>query len=73
MHLDSVLLELGFNYGLKTGAHTNSFWPLDLEDLEFQEFSPAEGSPGGCSEAPFQARSHKPEVGLQPEGANESS
>uniref|UniRef100_A0A8D1YEZ0 BCL2 interacting protein 5 n=1 Tax=Sus scrofa TaxID=9823 RepID=A0A8D1YEZ0_PIG len=44
----------------------------DLEDLEFQEFSPVEGSPGGCSEAPFQARSHKPEVGLQPEGANES-
>uniref|UniRef100_A0A8D0Y5Y6 BCL2 interacting protein 5 n=1 Tax=Sus scrofa TaxID=9823 RepID=A0A8D0Y5Y6_PIG len=38
----------------------------------FKEFSPAEGSPGGCSEAPFQARSHKPEVGLQPEGANES-
>ncbi|XP_047653057.1 protein BNIP5 isoform X2 [Phacochoerus africanus] len=58
---------------LCVGGHRSSTCSNpDLEDLEFQEFSPAEGSPGGCSEAPFQARSHKPEVGLQPEGADES-
>uniref|UniRef100_A0A8C3W6M2 BCL2 interacting protein 5 n=1 Tax=Catagonus wagneri TaxID=51154 RepID=A0A8C3W6M2_9CETA len=44
----------------------------DLEDLEFQEFSLAEGSPGGFSEAPSQATSQKPEAGPQPGGADES-
>ncbi|XP_029097636.1 uncharacterized protein C6orf222 homolog [Monodon monoceros] len=44
----------------------------DPEDLEFQESSPAEGGPVGSSEAPSQARSHKPEAGPQPHGANES-
>ncbi|XP_059965029.1 protein BNIP5 [Mesoplodon densirostris] len=44
----------------------------DPEDLEFQESSPAEGGPVGSSEAPSQARSHKPEAGPQPDGANES-
>ncbi|XP_058409949.1 protein BNIP5 [Diceros bicornis minor] len=45
---------------------------LDLEALEFQESSPAEGGPVGSSEAPSQARSHKPEGGPQPDGACES-
>ncbi|KAF5929652.1 hypothetical protein HPG69_002374 [Diceros bicornis minor] len=61
--------------GLETGArhaHTNSLLPPDLEALEFQESSPAEGGPVGSSEAPSQARSHKPEGGPQPDGACES-
>ncbi|XP_036725995.1 protein BNIP5 isoform X2 [Balaenoptera musculus] len=44
----------------------------DPEDLEFQESSPAEGGPVGSSEVPSQARSHNPEAGPQPDGANES-
>ncbi|XP_057555428.1 protein BNIP5 [Hippopotamus amphibius kiboko] len=44
----------------------------DLEDLEFQESSPAEGGAVGSSEAPSQARSHKPEAGPQLDGAMES-
>ncbi|KAM9075111.1 protein BNIP5 [Megaptera novaeangliae] len=44
----------------------------DPEDLEFQESSPAEGGPVGSSEAHSQARSHNPEAGPQPDGANES-
>ncbi|XP_014638052.1 PREDICTED: uncharacterized protein C6orf222 homolog [Ceratotherium simum simum] len=45
---------------------------LDLEALEFQESSPAEGGPVGSSEAPSQARSHKPEGVPQLDGACES-
>uniref|UniRef100_A0A8C9DKB3 BCL2 interacting protein 5 n=1 Tax=Prolemur simus TaxID=1328070 RepID=A0A8C9DKB3_PROSS len=45
---------------------------LDAEGLELQEPSPAEGGPAGLSEAPSQARSHKPEGGPQPDGACES-
>lgn len=58
---------------LCVGGH----WPSvssnsDPEDLEFQGSPPTEGEPVGAPEAPFQARSHKPEVGPQPDGANES-
>uniref|UniRef100_A0A2K6EPW7 BCL2 interacting protein 5 n=1 Tax=Propithecus coquereli TaxID=379532 RepID=A0A2K6EPW7_PROCO len=45
---------------------------LDPEGLELQEPSSAEGGPAGISEAPPQARSHKPEGGPQPDGACES-
>ncbi|XP_040104986.1 protein BNIP5 [Oryx dammah] len=58
---------------LCVGGH----WPSvssnsDPEDLEFQGSPPTEGEPVGDPEAPFQARSHKPEAGPQPDGANES-
>uniref|UniRef100_F6ZMK6 BCL2 interacting protein 5 n=2 Tax=Equus TaxID=9789 RepID=F6ZMK6_HORSE len=54
------------------GQRPSSSSSLDLEDLEFQESSPAEGGPARSSEAPSQARSHKPEGGPQPDGASES-
>ncbi|XP_061253991.1 protein BNIP5 isoform X2 [Bos javanicus] len=58
---------------LCVGGH----WPSvssdsDPEDLEFQGSPPTEGEPVGAPEAPSQARSHKPEAGRQPDGANES-
>ncbi|XP_004409858.1 PREDICTED: uncharacterized protein C6orf222 homolog [Odobenus rosmarus divergens] len=40
---------------------------LDLDNVEFQESLPAEGTPVGSSEAPPQTRGHKPEEGLQPD------
>ncbi|XP_060164643.1 protein BNIP5 [Globicephala melas] len=58
---------------LCVGGHRHSISSNpDPEDVEFQESSPAEGGPVGSSEAPSQARSHKPEAGPQPHGANES-
>ncbi|XP_045722109.1 protein BNIP5 [Mirounga angustirostris] len=45
---------------------------LDLDDAEFQESSPAEGTPVGSSEAPPKTRGHKPEEGLQPDEVFES-
>ncbi|XP_066899235.1 protein BNIP5 isoform X1 [Kogia breviceps] len=58
---------------LCVGGHRPSISSnTDPEDLEFQESSPAEGGPVGSSEAPSQARSHKPEAGPQSDGANES-
>ncbi|XP_070633529.1 protein BNIP5 isoform X1 [Bos indicus] len=58
---------------LCVGGH----WPSvssdsDPEDLEFQGSPPTEGEPVGAPEALSQARSHKPEAGRQPDGANES-
>ncbi|XP_049509338.1 protein BNIP5 [Panthera uncia] len=44
----------------------------DLEDVEFQESSPAEEAPVGSSDAPSQTRSHQPERGPQPDGVFES-
>uniref|UniRef100_A0A8C8XUE3 BCL2 interacting protein 5 n=1 Tax=Panthera leo TaxID=9689 RepID=A0A8C8XUE3_PANLE len=44
----------------------------DLEDVEFQESSPAEEAPVGSSDAPSQTRSHQPEGGPQPDGVFES-
>uniref|UniRef100_A0ABI7Y868 BCL2 interacting protein 5 n=1 Tax=Felis catus TaxID=9685 RepID=A0ABI7Y868_FELCA len=44
----------------------------DLEDVEFQESSPAEETPVGSSDAPSQTRSHQPEGGPQPDGVFES-
>ncbi|XP_043449092.1 protein BNIP5 [Prionailurus bengalensis] len=44
----------------------------DLEDVEFQESSPAEETPVGSSDAPSQTRSHQPEAGPQPDGVFES-
>ncbi|XP_039091223.1 protein BNIP5 [Hyaena hyaena] len=44
----------------------------DLEDVEFQEPSPAEGTPVGSSDAPSQTRSHQPERGPQPDEVFES-
>uniref|UniRef100_A0A8C0HZT2 BCL2 interacting protein 5 n=1 Tax=Balaenoptera musculus TaxID=9771 RepID=A0A8C0HZT2_BALMU len=55
---------------LCVGGHRPSI--SNPEDLEFQESSPAEGGPVGSSEVPSQARSHNPEAGPQPDGANES-
>ncbi|XP_070371101.1 protein BNIP5 isoform X2 [Equus asinus] len=54
------------------GQRPSSSSSLDLEDLKFQESSPAEGGPARSSEAPSQARSYKPEEGPQPDGASES-
>uniref|UniRef100_A0A8C8XV20 BCL2 interacting protein 5 n=1 Tax=Panthera leo TaxID=9689 RepID=A0A8C8XV20_PANLE len=45
----------------------------DLEDVEFQESSPAEEAPVGSSDAPSQTRSHQPEGGPQPDGVFEST
>nr|XP_012602400.1 uncharacterized protein C6orf222 homolog isoform X1 [Microcebus murinus] len=45
---------------------------LDPEGLELREPSPADGGPAGTSEAPSQARSHKPEGGPEPDAACES-
>ncbi|XP_053078854.1 protein BNIP5 [Acinonyx jubatus] len=44
----------------------------DLEDVEFQESSPAEETPVGSSDAPSQTRSHQPEGGPQPDRVFES-
>uniref|UniRef100_A0A667HBE6 BCL2 interacting protein 5 n=1 Tax=Lynx canadensis TaxID=61383 RepID=A0A667HBE6_LYNCA len=44
----------------------------DLEDVEFQESSPAEETPVGSSDVPSQTRSHQPEGGPQPDGVFES-
>uniref|UniRef100_A0A8C4MUV9 BCL2 interacting protein 5 n=1 Tax=Equus asinus asinus TaxID=83772 RepID=A0A8C4MUV9_EQUAS len=55
------------------GQRPSSSSSLDLEDLKFQESSPAEGGPARSSEAPSQARSYKPEEGPQPDGASEST
>uniref|UniRef100_A0A673SWH1 BCL2 interacting protein 5 n=1 Tax=Suricata suricatta TaxID=37032 RepID=A0A673SWH1_SURSU len=45
----------------------------DLEDVEFQESSPAEGAPAGSADVPSQTRHHQPEGGPQPDGVFESS
>ncbi|XP_077017729.1 protein BNIP5 [Tamandua tetradactyla] len=45
---------------------------LDLERLDYQEPSPAEGGPAGSPETPTQAGSHKPEGAAQLEEACES-
>uniref|UniRef100_A0A673T4K3 BCL2 interacting protein 5 n=1 Tax=Suricata suricatta TaxID=37032 RepID=A0A673T4K3_SURSU len=44
----------------------------DLEDVEFQESSPAEGAPAGSADVPSQTRHHQPEGGPQPDGVFES-
>ncbi|XP_022366661.1 uncharacterized protein C6orf222-like [Enhydra lutris kenyoni] len=45
---------------------------LDLDDVELQESSPAEGTPVGSSEAFSQIRGHKPEEEPQPDEVFES-
>ncbi|KAK2497717.1 hypothetical protein MC885_007658 [Smutsia gigantea] len=57
---------------LCVGGHGPSISPPDLDSPEFQGSSPAEGELVGSSEAPSQARSHKPEGGPQAGGACES-
>lgn len=76
--LDGFLSEPGPRDGLvdlkqAQNTHTISFLPSDLEDVEFQESSPAEEAPVGSSDAPSQTRSHQPEGGPQPDGVFESS
>ncbi|XP_025781844.1 uncharacterized protein C6orf222 homolog [Puma concolor] len=45
----------------------------DLEDVKFQESSPAEETPVGSSDTPSQTRSHQPEGGPQADGVFEST
>ncbi|XP_045699649.1 protein BNIP5 isoform X2 [Phyllostomus hastatus] len=54
------------------GNRPSSASSLELEGLEFQEPSPAEGGRVGSSEASSQAGSHKPEGRPLPDGACES-
>nr|XP_017504318.2 protein BNIP5 isoform X1 [Manis javanica]XP_036871458.1 protein BNIP5 isoform X1 [Manis javanica] len=57
---------------LCVGGHRSSISPPDLDSPEFQGSLPAEGELAGSSEAPSQARSHKPEGRPQAGGACES-